>query len=53
MLSCTRDNLNIIKYLIANGSDIYIRNKDGWNAFHIAVRYVLEKNHCLCQSKYS
>ena len=38
MLACTRNDLNIIKFLFDHGSDIYIRNKDGWNCFHIAVR---------------
>ena len=38
MLACTRSDLNIIKFLIENGSNIYIKNKDGWNCFHVAVR---------------
>lgn len=38
MLACTRDNLEIIKYLVENQADIKQVNKDGWNAFHIAVR---------------
>jgi ankyrin repeat protein len=38
MLACTRNNLDTIKLLVNSGSNIYIKNKDGWNAFHIAVR---------------
>jgi ankyrin repeat protein len=40
MLSCTRNNLDLIKYLIENKADLKHTNKDGWTAFHIAVRYV-------------
>ena len=39
MLACTRDDLNIIKYLIEHNANIYQINKDGWNAFHIAARF--------------
>lgn len=38
MLACTRDNRDIIEYLLEKGADLEQRNKDGWNAFQIAVR---------------
>jgi ankyrin repeat protein len=40
MLACTRDNVEIIKYLVEHEADINQVNKDGWNAFQIAVRLV-------------
>jgi ankyrin repeat protein len=40
MLACTRDNLNIIKYLLEKKADLNQVNKDGWNAFQIAIRYI-------------
>ena len=39
MLACTGNNLDLIAYLIRNGADMYQKNKDGWNAFQIAVRF--------------
>ena len=39
MLSCTRDDQRIVRFLLENGADVRKTNKDGWNAFHIAVRY--------------
>ena len=38
MLSCIKENLKLIQYLIERGADISIINKDGWNALHMAVR---------------
>lgn len=43
MLACTKDNVEIIKELICNGANPWYKNKDGWTAFHIAVRF--EHNH--------
>lgn len=41
MLACTKDNLEIIKFLVNNKADLDQVNKDGWNALHIAVRLSL------------
>ncbi|XP_019635716.1 PREDICTED: ankyrin repeat domain-containing protein 16-like [Branchiostoma belcheri] len=38
MLACTKTNLTVIKLLWEAGADLTIRNKDGWNCFHIACR---------------
>ncbi|XP_007252465.3 ankyrin repeat domain-containing protein 16 [Astyanax mexicanus] len=38
MMACTRRNLEVIKLLLDHGADPTIRNKDGWNSFHIACR---------------
>ena len=38
MLASTRDNLDIIKFLVKSKADIYQVNKDGWNSMQIAVR---------------
>ncbi len=38
MLGCTKNNLDIVKFLLENKADINQLNKDGWNALHIAVR---------------
>lgn len=40
MLSCTKNNLDIVKLLVNKGADLSLKNKDGWTAFHIACRYV-------------
>ena len=40
MLACTRDNLDIIRYLVEHKANIRHRNKDGWNSFQIARRFV-------------
>ena len=42
MLACTRDNLDIIKYLLEKKADLKQVNKDGWNAFQIAIRYIFK-----------
>lgn len=39
MLACTKNNLEIIKFLIEKNARIDQTNKDKWNAFMIAVRY--------------
>ncbi|XP_019399342.1 PREDICTED: ankyrin repeat domain-containing protein 16 isoform X1 [Crocodylus porosus] len=38
MMACTRTNLDVIKDLIEHGANPLLKNKDGWNCFHIASR---------------
>lgn len=38
MMACTRRNLDVIQELLCNGADPALRNKDGWNSFHLACR---------------
>uniref|UniRef100_A0A8D0BZP8 Ankyrin repeat domain-containing protein 16 n=1 Tax=Salvator merianae TaxID=96440 RepID=A0A8D0BZP8_SALMN len=38
MMACTRRNLEIIQDLISHGANPLLKNKDGWNCFHIASR---------------
>ncbi|XP_066561213.1 ankyrin repeat domain-containing protein 16 isoform X2 [Amia ocellicauda] len=38
MMACTRRNLDIIKELTENGANAGLKNKDGWNCFHVACR---------------
>uniref|UniRef100_A0A8C5MGR4 Ankyrin repeat domain-containing protein 16 n=1 Tax=Leptobrachium leishanense TaxID=445787 RepID=A0A8C5MGR4_9ANUR len=38
MMACTRKNLDVIKDLIEHKANPMLRNKDGWNCFHIATR---------------
>ncbi|XP_061124544.1 ankyrin repeat domain-containing protein 16 [Syngnathus typhle] len=38
MMACTRRNLDVIRELMEHSADPLLRNKDGWNAFHIACR---------------
>ncbi|XP_006120377.2 ankyrin repeat domain-containing protein 16 isoform X2 [Pelodiscus sinensis] len=38
MMACTRKNVEVIKELIQRGANPLLRNKDGWNSFHIASR---------------
>ncbi|NWT06675.1 ANR16 protein, partial [Mionectes macconnelli] len=50
MMACTRKNLEVIRCLVEHGANPLLRNKDGWNCFHIAsreghpevLRYLLE-----------
>ena len=60
MLSLTKDNnLDIVKLLVEKGANLHLRNKDGWNAFHIAVRtaylpqiqYLFDCDQSVCQTK--
>lgn len=37
-MACTRRNLDVIQELLRHGADPELRNKDGWNSFHIACR---------------
>lgn len=38
MMACTRQNLEVIKELVEHGANPLLKNKDGWNCFHIASR---------------
>ncbi|KAM5172688.1 ankyrin repeat domain-containing protein 16 [Mantella aurantiaca] len=38
MMACTRKNPDIIKDLIEHKANPMLKNKDGWNCFHIASR---------------
>ncbi|XP_015684727.1 ankyrin repeat domain-containing protein 16-like, partial [Protobothrops mucrosquamatus] len=38
MMACTRRNLEIIGDLVHHGANPQLKNKDGWNCFHIASR---------------
>ncbi|XP_063782862.1 ankyrin repeat domain-containing protein 16 isoform X2 [Pseudophryne corroboree] len=38
MMACTRKKLNVIKDLIKHKANPNLKNKDGWNSFHIASR---------------
>ncbi|XP_013875600.1 ankyrin repeat domain-containing protein 16 isoform X2 [Austrofundulus limnaeus] len=38
MMACTRRNLGVIQELLDHGADPALRNKDGWNSFHVACR---------------
>ncbi|KAM9311770.1 ankyrin repeat domain-containing protein 16 [Gastrophryne carolinensis] len=38
MMACTKTNLEVIKDLIKHKANPMLKNKDGWNSFHIASR---------------
>ncbi|XP_010619721.1 ankyrin repeat domain-containing protein 16 isoform X2 [Fukomys damarensis] len=38
MMACTRKNLEVIQDLVGHGANPLLKNKDGWNSFHIASR---------------
>ncbi|XP_020039472.2 ankyrin repeat domain-containing protein 16 isoform X1 [Castor canadensis] len=38
MMACTKNNLEIIQDLVEHGANPLLKNKDGWNSFHIASR---------------
>lgn len=40
MLSCAKLNVDVIKALVQSGANLKLTNKDGWNCFHIAARYM-------------
>jgi len=40
MLACTKDNLDVLYELVSHGANIQLCNKDGWNALHLAARFV-------------
>ena len=52
MLACTKPVESIVKILVEKGASLKLRNKDGWNAFHLACRtgcssivaYLLDRN---------
>lgn len=54
MMACTRKNLEVIKALMEHGANPLLKNKDGWNCFHIAsreghpqvLRYLLDMSPC-------
>lgn len=54
MMACTRKNLEVIKALVEHGANPLLKNKDGWNCFHIAsreghpqiLRYLLDVSPC-------
>ena len=39
MLACTKDNRAMVELFIKKGASVLLRNKDGWNSFHLACRY--------------
>ncbi|OXB58054.1 hypothetical protein ASZ78_007713 [Callipepla squamata] len=38
MMACTKQNLEVIRDLVEHGANPLLKNKDGWNCFHIASR---------------
>ncbi|XP_010291265.1 PREDICTED: ankyrin repeat domain-containing protein 16 [Phaethon lepturus] len=38
MMACTRQSVEVIKALVEHGANPLLKNKDGWNCFHIASR---------------
>lgn len=38
MLACTKQDDAIVKFLTEHGASPRLRNKDGWNSFHLACR---------------
>ncbi|KAK2509658.1 hypothetical protein MC885_000556, partial [Smutsia gigantea] len=38
MMACTRRNIEVIQDLVEHGANPLLKNKDGWNTFHIASR---------------
>jgi len=40
MLACTKRDIEIVTCLVNAGATIQLKNKDGWNCFHIACRLV-------------
>ncbi|XP_042326141.1 ankyrin repeat domain-containing protein 16 isoform X2 [Sceloporus undulatus] len=38
MMACTRRKLEVIQDLVQHGANPLLKNKDGWNCFHIACR---------------
>uniref|UniRef100_A0A672TEB0 Ankyrin repeat domain 16 n=1 Tax=Strigops habroptila TaxID=2489341 RepID=A0A672TEB0_STRHB len=54
MMACTRKNLEVIKALMEHRANPLLKNKDGWNCFHIAsreghpqvLRYLLDMSPC-------
>ena len=42
MLACSKSHTEIVKMLVESGAKVSRANKDGWNAFHIAARLVVD-----------
>ena len=40
MLACSKSHIEIVERLLQYGAQVGRLNKDGWNSFHIAARYV-------------
>ena len=40
MLACSKSHIEIVEKLLQYGAQVGRLNKDGWNSFHIAARYV-------------
>ncbi|NWY06887.1 ANR16 protein, partial [Nothoprocta ornata] len=38
MMACTKADLEVIEVLMEHGANPLLRNKDGWNCFHLASR---------------
>ncbi|XP_006891941.1 PREDICTED: ankyrin repeat domain-containing protein 16 [Elephantulus edwardii] len=38
MMACTRKTLEVVQCLVEHGANPLLKNKDGWNSFHIASR---------------
>ena len=47
MLACSKGDLPTVRALVTHGAQLLLRNKDGWNAFHVACRceryYIYQK----------
>lgn len=59
MLACTKQDDAIVKFLAEHGASPRLRNKDGWNSFHLACRegntsivsYLLNQDPTLLESR--
>ena len=59
MLACTKQDYVIVKFLTEHGASPLLRNKDGWNSFHLACRkgnssivgYLLSRDQTLLKSR--
>ncbi|KAH3880250.1 ankyrin repeat domain-containing protein 16-like [Dreissena polymorpha] len=38
MLACSKVDLYVVQELVNHGANLKLKNKDGWNCFHVAVR---------------
>ena len=53
MLACTKQNKNVVEYLLSRDVNVFQTNKDGWSAFQIAVRLKLNRFFRLVFGMYS